>query len=406
VVAVVSRVRRLGPCGLATLVLGGMLAACKHEPQVVQLPPPEVGVAPVVEREVVDFFETTGRTQAVESVELRARVSGYLVKIAFRDGQEVKAGDLLFEIDPRPYEAEVLRAEGELARWEALKKKAEADLARNQRLLPTGAASQKELDSAIASKGTADAEITSARGSLEKARLNLDFSRVTAPVSGRVSKANVTVGNLVEASTLLTTVVSSEPMWMYFDVDERTILQYRTRYAATHPGDTAAPDARKLAIPVAIGLAHEDGYSVHGTLDFIDNQVNTATGTMLARAVFPNTDRRLTPGLFVRVRLPVGDPARSLLVSDRAVGTDQGTKYVLVVNDQNVVEYRPVKLGPISDDLRVIREGLKPGERVIVAGIQRARPGITVKPQETAPADTANTADAATTATTATTGKH
>lgn len=386
---------------VASAILALALVGCGGKPQVVELPPPEVGVAPVVEREVVDFFATTGRTQAVESVELRARVSGYLVKIAFKDGDDVQPGDLLFEIDPRPYQAEVLRAEGELARWEALKKKAEADLARNQRLLPTGAASQKELDSAIASKGTADAEITSARGTLDKAKLNLEFSRVTAPVKGRVSKANVTVGNLVEASTLLTTVVSAEPMWMYFDIDERTVLQYRARYAAAHPETGRAPNARELAIPVEIGLAHEDGYSVRGALDFLDNQVNTATGTMLARAVFENADRRLTPGLFVRVRLPIGDPTRSLLVSERAVATDQGTKYVLVVNDQNVVEYRSVKLGPLSDGLRVIREGLKPGERVVTAGIQRARPGITVKPQEAAPAGAAAAA-----APPATTGTH
>jgi RND family efflux transporter MFP subunit len=313
----------------------------------------------------------------------------------------VQVGDLLFEIDPRPYEAELLRAQGELARWEALKRKAEGDLARSQRLLPTGAASQKELDSAIASKGTADAEITSARGNLDKAKLNLEFSRVTSPVKGRVGKANVTVGNLVEASTLLTTVVSVEPMWMYFDIDERTVLQYRARYAAAHPNEPV-PNARALAIPVEIGLANEDGHSVRGAMDFVDNQVNTATGTMLARATFANTDRRLTPGLFVRVRLPIGDPTRSLLVSERAIGTDQGTKYVLVVNDQNVVEYRPVKLGPLSDGLRVIREGLKPGERVITAGIQRARPGITVKPQEAAGAPGGAAAPAATT----TTGTH
>ncbi len=377
------------------------LTGCGGKPQVVELPPPEVAVATVVEREVVDFFETTGRTQAVESVEIRTRVAGYLVKIAFKDGDEVQAGDLLFEIDPRPYEAEVLRAQGELARWEVLKRKAEADLARSQRLLPTGAASQKELDSAIASKGTADAEITSARGNLEKAKLNLEFSRVTSPVRGRVSKANVTLGNLVEASTLLTTVVSLEPMWMYFDIDERTVLQYRARYAAAHPNEPV-PNARALAIPVEIGLANEDGHSVRGTMDFVDNQVNTATGTMLARATFANADRRLSPGLFVRVRLPIGDPTRSLLVSERAIGTDQGTKYVLVVNDQNVVEYRPVTLGPLSDGLRVIREGLKPGERVITSGIQRARPGITVKPQEAAPGGAA----AAAAPTAATTGAH
>jgi RND family efflux transporter MFP subunit len=202
-------------------------------------------------------------------------------------------------------------------------------------------------------------------------------------VKGRVSKANVTVGNLVEVSTQLTTIVSLEPMWMYFDIDERTVLEYRARYAAAHP-DNTVPNARALAVPAEIGLAHQDGYGHRGTIDFVDNQVNPATGTMLARAVFDNEDRVLTPGLFVRVRLPIGNPTRSLLVSERAIGTDQGTKYVLVVNDQNVVEFRPVKLGPLSDGQRVIREGVKAGERVITAGIQRARPGITVKPQDAA----------------------
>ena len=366
---------------IAAAVACVLVVGCQTKPQVAQLPPPEVGVSPVVERNVTDFFETTGRTSAVDSVDIRARVAGYLVKVNFKDGDQVQQGDVLFEIDPRPFDAQQLQAEGELARWEAQKKKAEADLARNQRLLPTGAASQKELDSAIAAKGTADAEITSARGRLDQAKLNVEFAKVTAPVKGRLSKANVTVGNLVEASTLLTTLVSTEPMWMYFDIDERTVLQYRANYRAAHQGEEVK-DARELAVPVEIGLANDEGYSLKGKMDFVDNRVDPATGTMLARAVFDNADRHLTPGLFVRVRLPLGDPQHSLLVNERAIGTDQGTKYVLVVNDQSVVEFRPVKLGPLSDGQRVIREGVKAGERVITAGIQRARPGITVKPQQ------------------------
>jgi membrane fusion protein, multidrug efflux system len=384
----VTTMRTLHAIGSQSALLASFalfaVAGCSSKPQVAELPPPEVSVSRVVERDVADFFETTGRTAAVDAVDIRARVSGYLVKINFKDGDEVEPGQVLFEIDPRPYEAQRLQAEGELARWQASRRKAEADLARNQRLLPTGAASQKELESAIAAKGTADAEIMSASGRLDQAKLNVEFANVTAPVKGRVSKANVTVGNLVEVSTLLTTLVSTQPMWMYFDIDERTVLQYRKRYRAAHPEDAGLPNARALAVPVEIGLANDEGYPHRGVLDFVDNQVNPATGTMLARAVFENDDRLLTPGLFVRVRLPIGDPARSLLVSERAVGTDQGTKYVLAVNDQNVVEYRAVKLGPLSDGLRVIREGLKPGDRVITAGIQRARPGITVKPNEAA----------------------
>jgi RND family efflux transporter MFP subunit len=261
--------------------------------------------------------------------------------------------------------------------------------------MPTGAASQKELDAAIAAKGTADAEIMSARGRLEQARLNLEFAKVTAPVKGRVSKANVTVGNLIEATTLLTTLVSVDPMWMYFDIDERTVLQYRERYRAAHPGTESVPNARALSLPVEIGLAHQDGYLTRGKMDFVDNQVDPATGTMQARAVFDNADRSLTPGLFVRVRLPIGDAKRALLVSERAIGTDQGTKYVLVVNDANVVEFRPVELGALSEGFRVLRSGVKAGERVITAGIQRARPGITVTPRDAAAPATAPAASAA-----------
>ncbi len=350
-VAVVTAVSETGTAGRAarrTLVLACavVLAACSRKPQVAQLPPPEVVVARPVERDVADFFETTGRTTAVESVDVRARVSGYLVKIAFKDGAEVQPGDVLFEIDPRPFEAQRLQAEGELARWRAQRTKAEADLARNQRLLPTGAASQKEYDSAVAAKGTADAEIMSARGRLDQAKLNLEFAKVTAPVRGRVSKANVTLGNLVEVSTLLTTLVSLEPMYVYFDIDERTMLTYRENWRRAHPEATKLPSARDLAVPIEIGLATDEGYPRRGTMDFADNQVNPATGTILARALFPNTDRALTPGLFVRVRLPVGDAQRSLLVSERAIGTDQGNKYLLVVGPDNVVAYRAVTLGP------------------------------------------------------------
>jgi RND family efflux transporter MFP subunit len=364
--------------GLA-LVLGG----CGGKPQVAQLPPPEVAVAHPVERDVGDFFETTGRTVAVDAVEIRARVSGYLVKVNFKDGDEVEPGTVLFEIDPRPFQAQKQQAEGDLAQWQAQKKKAEADLARNQRLLPTGAASQKDFDSAVAAKGTADAaQIISAQGRLDQADLNLEFSKVTAPVRGRLSKANVTIGNLVEASTVLTTLVSLEPMYMYFDIDERTVLQYRKNYRDAHP-DVKLPEARDLAVPVDIGLANETGYPNRGTLDFVDNQVNPATGTMQARAVFTNDDRHLSPGLFVRVRLPVGDPKHSLLVNERAIGTDQGNKYVLVVNGQNVVEYKVVQLGPLDEGMRVVR-GIAAGDQVIVDGLQRARPGITVNPHPVA----------------------
>ena len=296
------------------------LAACGGKPQVAQLPPPEVGVSAVVERDVTDFFETTGRTQAVDSVEIRARVSGYLVKVNFKDGDEVQPGDVLFEIDPRPYEAEVLRAEGELARWEAALARRPKPTwpqpapAADRRGEPEGARRRPSP-----SKGTADAEITSARGTLDKAKLNLEFSRVTAPVKGRVSKANVTVGNLVEASTLLTTVVSIEPMWMYFDIDERTVLQYRAALRRGAPGEPPRRMRASSTIPVEIGLANEERLSRSAALmDFVDNQVNTATGTMLARAF---RQRRPHPDAGpLRARAPADRRPDALAAGQRARG--------------------------------------------------------------------------------------
>jgi RND family efflux transporter MFP subunit len=347
-----------------------------------------VSVSQPVERPVTEYFETTGRSEAVESVDIRARVSGYLTKVHFRDGVEVKKGDELFLIDPRPYEAEVLRAEGEVARWEASLRKSQADVARNKRLLPKGAASEKDLESSVAARDTAEAEIKASRARLEQAKLDLEFTRVTAPISGQVSRTNLTVGNLIQAgpaqTNLLTTVVSLDPMYVYFDIDERTLLQIRERRLAS--GQQIGSDAiRANPPPAQIGLASDEGYTHEGRMDFVDNRVDPSTGTIKARAVFDNDDRILTPGLFVRVRVPLGQAEPSLLVTERAIGTDQGNKFVYVVNDKNVVEYRAVKLGPQTDDaLRVIADGVRAGEWVIVNGIQRARPGLTVKPQQVA----------------------
>ncbi len=364
-----------------------LLAGCRNAPEVVSLPPPEVSVSQPVEQPVGDYFETTGRSEAVESVEIRARVSGYLVKVAFRDGTEVKKGDELFLIDPRPYEAEVLRAEGEVARGEAALRKAVSDVERNKRLLPKGAASEKDLESSIAARDSAEAEIKASRATLQQARLDLEFTRVTAPISGQVSRTNVTVGNLIQASStaasVLTTLVSVDPIYVYFDIDERTLLQQRARRRAQ--GQTVGSDAiRSYKIPVEIGLASEVGYSQRGLMDFVDNRVDPSTGTLKARAEFSNADRVLTPGLFLRVRAPLGDPRPALLVTERAIGTDQGNKFVYVVNDKKVVEYRAVKLGPKADSGLQSIEGINPGEWVIVNGIQRARPGMTVNPQQVA----------------------
>jgi len=367
-------------------ILTCMFLGCGGEPPpVASTPPPEVSVAPPLEREVIDFDEYTGRIAAVEEVEVRARVRGYLIKINFTEGAMVNQGDLLFEIDPRPFQTELDAAKGQVAQWEAKLARAEADVARYERLLPKGAASQKDLDAAIADRGEARAAIQSARAVVERAALDLEFTKVTAPISGRVGRANVTKGNLVNAgageTTLLTTIVSLTPIYVYFDIDERALVQYQQAVQKQAGGSERLSNVREAKIPVQLGLAGESGFPHEGVVDFANNQVNAQTGTIQVRAVLANTNRIFTPGLFARVRVPVGDKHQALLVPDRAIGTDQGQKYLLTVNDKNVVEYRPVKLGRLHDSLRVIQEGLKPGELIIVNGIQRARPGLTVTPQ-------------------------
>lgn len=371
--------------GLALLA-----AACERGPKIVALPPPEVAVSHPELREMSEFFTTTGRTAAVEKVEIRARVSGYLVKVDFTDGDDVTAGQVLFEIDPRPYEAAVLSAEGARARWQAALAKAKSDVERLSRLAPRGAASAADVEGAIANRDTALAEIKSASAALENAKLNLEFTRVRSPIGGRVSRAELTVGNLVEAgaggSPPLTTVVSVSPVYVYFDVDEATLLRARTESRR----DVEPSHVKDANIPVEIGLTGQDGYPLRGVLDFVDNRVDPSTGTIKVRAVLDNPGQVLSPGMFVRVRLPIERPAPRVLVNARAIGTDQGAKYVLVVNDHDVVEQRRVVLGPTADDgLRVVREGLAPDDWVIVSGLQRVRPGQTVRPRPMASAPAA-----------------
>ncbi len=366
-------------------LVAALAAGCRREATVVTPPPPEVSVSRPVAEPVQETLEFTGRTKAVDRVEVRARVTGYITKVAFAAGGLVNAGDLLFEIDPREYRANVLRAEGDVARLRAELAKADAEVARNQALRPYGAASARELERAIASKGAAEGDLKAKLAQLDLARLDLEFTRVTAPVTGRVSRAEITEGNLVvvgaSGGPLLTTVVSLDPMYVYFDADERALL--RLRKVAIAQQGTAAPErARAANVPVLVALGDETDFPHRGTIDFIDNQVDPSTGTIHVRAVLPNPNRLLEAGMFVRVRLPVGDPKPGVLVTDSAIGTDQDRKYVLVVNDANVVEYRPVKLGPAHDGLRAVAEGLTGDEWVVVNGIQRARPGAAVTPQK------------------------
>ncbi len=362
-------------------------SACKTAtPAAPHMPALPVTVSRPVERPVREWFETTGRVEAVEQVEVRPRVAGYLVAVNVEDGAEVKAGDVLFEIDPRPYEAAAHSAEADVARLEATLKKSQSDVDRNRKLRPEGAASERDLENAVWGAESAEAELKAARARLEQAQIDLGYTKVKAAVTGRVSRRNITVGNLVQAGTndsnLLTVLVSVDPMYVSFHVDEPVMLRYQEYYRRTRP-DVPPAEVKQLAIPVEIGLANETGYSHTGIVDFVDNRVDSSTGTIRARAVFANPDRILTPGLFVRVRVPFGDPQPSLLVPEVAIGSDQATKFVMVANPENVVEMKTVDLGPTTDDgLRVVRKGLEAGDRVIVNGLLRARPGAPVAPHE------------------------
>jgi RND family efflux transporter MFP subunit len=374
-----TRILMVGVCLFATG------AGCGREPKVVTPPAPEVSVSQPVEEPVQETLEFTGRISAVDSVEVRARVTGYITKVDFVDGALVNKGDLLFEIDPREYQAAVLRGEGEVARLRAQLARTESEVTRNQALRPSGAASAREVERSVAEKGAAEGELKAKLAQLELARLDVEFSRVAAPVSGRASRAEVTAGNLVVVGAtggpLLTTIVSLDPIYVNFDADERALIRIQKARIA-QDGKAAPENVRAANIPVFIALADESDFSRRATVDFVDNQIDRSTGTIHIRAVLPNADRLLSPGVFVRVRLPVGDAKAGLLVNDRAIGTDQDRKYLLVVNDKNVVEYRPVKLGPRQGALRAISDGLGAGDWVIVNGIQRVRPGVTVTPQK------------------------
>jgi len=369
--------------------IGAGLAGCGGgAPPVATLPPPEVSVSQPIERPVSDSLEFTGRIEAVESVDVRARVSGYITKVAFDAGALVKEGDLLFEIDAREYQAAVDHAEGDIAKLRANLTRASAEVTRTQKLRPSGAVSEREVDLATASKGGTEGELVAAQAQLAKARLDLQFTRVTAPITGRASRAEITTGNLVvvgaSGGPLLTTIVSLDPVWVYFDIDEPSLLRLREAELRRTGRPLTPENIASLNIPVEIGLTNETGFPHTGHIDFIDNRVDPATGTMRVRAVLENNDGLFSPGFFVRVKVATGEPKPTLLVTERAIGTDQGRKYVLVVNDKNVVEYHEVQLGALADGLRAVTSGLAPGEWVIVNGVQRARPGITVAPQKVA----------------------
>jgi membrane fusion protein, multidrug efflux system len=368
------------------VLLSASLAAlgCGNGQAPPQQEPPEVTVSLPIRRDVTDFHEYTGRIDATETVEVRARVRGYLEKIHFREGTEVREGDLLYEIDPRTFEADVERARAEVSRAEAQLDLARAEADRATRLRGTGAISEEEYRSRVAARDTASATLRQSRAALETARLELGFTKVRAPIGGRISRTLVTEGNLVGSSepTLLTTIVRLDPMYVYFDVPERNYLEYGGRIR-----EEGAATAAERTIPVYVGLANESGFPHTGVINFRDNRADPGTGTILLRGELPNPDRVLTPGLFARVRVPVGKPRPRLLVPERAIAADQRGQYVLVVAEDDTVVSKHLTTGAVENGLVVVEEGLEAGDRVIVNGIQRARPGAKVRPQEREPED-------------------
>jgi RND family efflux transporter MFP subunit len=374
-----------------------VLAGCNSTPPVAETPPPPVSVSQPLAREVIDHDDYEGRIGAVETLEVRARVRGHLVKVNFQDGQLIEKGDLLYEIDPRPYKAALDAAQAQKASAEASHELANKEYTRTAHLAKSDAASREELDVWAAKKLTTAADRLKALAAVEQARLDFDFTKVVAPIRGKISRTQLTEGNLVNAGggeTLLTTLVSVDPVYVYFDVDERALLRYRRNFRKGSGGGGEEPSLKDLKIPVNVALEGEEGYPHKGVIDFADNRVNPSTGTIQVRGVLANASRIFDSGMRARVRIPVGEPHKALLFTERAVGTDQGRKFVYVVNDQNVVERRDVKLGRLTDGLQVVREGVKPGDWVIVNGIQRVRDGAKVEPNRVpmpgAPAEATN----------------
>jgi RND family efflux transporter MFP subunit len=341
------------------------------------MPPPAVSVATVVSRQISDFDEFTGRFEAVERVEIRPRVSGYISSVDFVQGREVTKGEVLFVIDPRPYQAALKQAQAQLAQARSQLTLATSEQDRANRLLAAHAISREELESRDAALQQGNANVAGAQAAVDDAALNLSFTRVTAPITGVVSRAEITAGNLVTSGqTLLTTVVSVDPIYVSFQGDEQGFLNFMN-YARQG-------GAAEVAHPVFVGLANEEGYPHQGTIAFVDNEIDAATGTVRVRGRLENHDRQFTPGMFARVKVTGSSTFPALLINESAVGTDQGLKYVLKVGPDNTIEYRQVKLGPVVDGLRVVREGLNAGDTIVVNGLQHVRPGMTITPQRVA----------------------
>jgi RND family efflux transporter MFP subunit len=373
--------------GLSPLILLAALAltGCGDKPPApAAAAAPPVTVAQPVKRTVTDWDEFTGRFEAVEEVQVRARVGGFVTSVEFRDGAFVKAGDLLYVIDARPFEAVAEQANGQLADARAKAELAKRELDRGLSLVQTSAVSEQVVDQRRQALQAAHAAEMQAEGALKAAKLNIEFSHVIAPIAGRVSRHLVTPGNLVQgsegASTLLTSIVSLDPIYIYFDVDESTYLRNNRLWF-----EGRRPSSRDTPNPVQVTLTGETKPSHDGKMDFIDNRLDISTGTLRSRAVIPNKDLSILPGQFGRVRLIGSAPYEALLLPDTAIATDQSRKIVFVVKDDNTVESKAVTLGPLDEGLRVVRSGINADDKVIVEGLQRARVGAKVSPHP--PAD-------------------
>lgn len=374
-----SFVRLFAVSAFAPLLL--QVSGCKRP--VPQSTPPVAAVTvarPILKR-LTELDEFTGRLAAVASVDLRARVSGYLQSTHFKEGTEVKEGDLLFVIDPRRYEAELARANAEVARARAALELAEAEAGRAAKLVDTRAISVEEAEVKVKARSQAEASLQAAQASVDAAKLEVDFTRVTAPISGRIGRKLVTEGNLItggpSGATVLTSIVALDPIYCYFDVDERSALRYRELFR-----EGKRSSALFGELPAQMGLANQKGFPHHGKIDFVDNEISSTTGSIRARGIFDNKDRLMAPGFFARIRIPGSGDYDAMLIRDSAVSSDQGRPFVYVVDAAGKATQRTVVLGPLEDGLRIVRKGLTPEDRVVINGLMAVRPGSPVKADE------------------------
>ncbi len=363
-------------------MLGTAFTGCHKLTTPAQAPPAAVTVAKPIPKRLSEWDEFTGRLGAVASVEVRARVSGYLQSTHFKEGSEVKEGDLLFIIDPRRYDAELARTNAEFSRAQAGLDLATGEADRAARLVVTKAISSEEADVKAKARNGAEAALAAAQASVDQAKLEVEFTRVTAPISGRIGRRLVTEGNLItggpNGATVLTGIVQLDPIYCYFDVDERSALKYR-ELARTGKRESAL----FAQIPAQMGLANQEGFPHEGKVDFVDNEISATTGSIKARSIFDNKDRLMSPGFFARVRIPGSGDYEAMLVRDTAIASDQGKPFVYVVGADGKALPRNVVTGPLEDGLRIVREGLKAEDRVVINGLMAVRPGAPVQAEET-----------------------